>query len=364
MKRRHSLIVLLAASAATAQTSVVVPAEYANVEGNSRFAYPLSYKQCRWQWLGDSSAIARTSAVLRSFAFRLDGDGSTKSAPAKTLRPTVTLYVTSVTPTTMNTNWASNRGNAMGVQVFSGALNVPARTATFPLPVKDFAVDIPFTRPFVLKSSDGDLLIDWVEGQAYEFVRWNVDAVSAWKTTEALYSRVWNDSACKNLGGDSASLSISRRTGVLGQSLDVKYTMSPGTGRRLDVMLSWLGISNRRLGAISLPLDLTGLGMPSCALATDILVTQATTSSPIQWPLPNDNSLAGVVLYTQGLAANAAAGNFVVTDDAYQVLLRSNTPTPGVAQSVFRARDNSQATGFNSPTAYYAAILKFNGSFQ
>ena len=353
---------MLAPSALAQKSSVVVPQRYASVEGSSRSTYPLSYRQVRWQMLVDSSEICSQSATLLSLEFRADGLDSIDGYAAFQLRPTIDLYVTSTSASTMSNTWAANIGSAAKQTVFSGkTLDLPAFTGGRQVP-QDFVLKVPFAKPFVLVRSQGNLLIDWLESQAYVRSSWLADAAIYWKTARPANTKIWESSSCQDAAGNQASISIASSGGSPGQTLDVNFTLSPGQGQNLDLFVNWLGFSNQQYGALKLPFDVTGFaGMSNCSLATDIVMLQAATKSPVSWAIPSDPRLEGLALYTQGMAIDTKAMSLVLTDDAYIAEIQ---PAGGYAkapvQSMFGFKYTGATTGSMS-SAFYAPILRLNG---
>jgi hypothetical protein len=352
----------LLVSVLPSQLKMTIPSWAATLEGNSSSTYPLSYTQVRWDYLADSKALGRSVAQIKGFSFRIDSGSSFSVGTKKTLKPVITFYRVRTSPSTMSKTWTANIGTAKGTVVFNGTLNLPAATPALPSPAK-FSVRIPLKAPFILTVLRDNLLIDWQEKQPYVRTPWSADAAYIAKTPGSITSRIWENRSCFNAGGDQAYLSISRTTGVLGGSMDVRYTMKPAAGHNLDALLNWIGSNNLKWGAIPLPLPLGFLGMPKCVLATDILLTQVGLTSPVKWPIPNNNALVGLTLYTQGMALDTKSSRMVITDNAWAVRLLPNPPGPQPFQSLYRSRYTNQTTGFMS-SGFYAPVIQFDGLFR
>ncbi len=345
-----------------AQLKITVPSWAATLEGNSSATYPLSYTQVRWDYLVDSKALGRSVAQIKGFSFRVDSGSASSLGTKKTLKPVITFYRVQTAPSAMSKTWTQNIGSAKGTVVFNGTLNLPAAAPALPSPAK-FAVRIPLKAPFLVTVLKENLLINWQEKQPYVYQKWSADAAFIARTPGSITSRIWENRSCFNAGGDQAYLSISRTSGVLGGSLDVRYTMKPAAGHNLNAMLNWIGSNNLKWGAIPLPLPLGFLGMPKCVLATDILLTQVGLASPVKWPIPNNNSLVGLTLFTQGMALDTKSSRMVITDNAWAVRLLPNPPGVQLFQSLYRSRYTNQTTGFMS-TGFYAPIVQFDGVFR
>ncbi|PIE24197.1 MAG: hypothetical protein CSA62_05180 [Planctomycetota bacterium] len=356
----------LSASISAQSNSKVFPKGFENQEGVLSSAYPLSFKQCRWQALLEGSELCKTSAVLLSLGFRADISGGFS---ASALRPTIRLYTTALKTSAMGKNWAKNIGTATATTVFTAkALQLPAANTSFPAPTP-FTVTIKFDKPFPYQRSKGNLLIDWVEAQSYAFSRWSIDAHIRWNTPRPSAGKIWENKGCSDAAGNKAALSISSTGGVVGAQLGVKFVLTPASGSTLDTVVNWLGFSNKRYGPAKLPLDVSGLwGMKNCMLATDITALRVIKTSvltpTVQWQIPNNPKFAGVSVYTQGLAMDSKKGTAVLTGRADSAEIAPAAGwQDGPGQSVFRARYTNQAEGFMSPSFYFP-IVKFTGSFN
>ncbi len=357
------LFVSSSPSMARAQTSKVVPSWAAALEGNSSMTYPLSYTACRFQYLVEARAVMTKSAVLQGFAFRLDDGSSLAAGTQKTLQPKVVFYLVSTKAANVSTSWAANIGSAQGTTVFSGKLSLPAASRSFPAP-NPFTAVVPLVKPFVWTAGAGNLLIDWTEGQTYQFVRWSEDGVSYPKSAGSLVTRIWEDKTCSNSRGDQAYILLSRTSNLIGGTIDVRFYLKPASTGNLDLFLGWLGASHRSFGGIPLPLSLAALGLGTCKLATDIQLTGVATTAPLRWSVPNLPALAGKTLFTQGMALDSKSGAFVTTYNAFQLTFVPNPPPAQPYQSVFRSRYAGQTTGYMSPSFYYGPVVQFRGLFR
>jgi len=110
----------------------------------------------------------------------------------------------------------------------------------------------------------------------------------------------------------------------LGKTLTLKLTGA----KAVSPALLLFGLSRKQLGTIPLPLDLTGLGMPTCSLYTDILVpftaaTDASGVAQIGLGIPNDAALAGVHFMDQWVSRDATANSAGwVTSDGAEAIVR------------------------------------------
>jgi hypothetical protein len=117
---------------------------------------------------------------------------------------------------------------------------------------------------------------------------------------------------CTGSLGVPAWSSISNSRPVLGTTLNTEITNVPN-----GLAVLGLGVSNTASGALTLPFDLTVIGMTGCTLLADPLVSQVVSGSPptVTWSLavPNDPALIGFVLFGQAFPLDPAANPFGFT---------------------------------------------------
>jgi hypothetical protein len=351
---RTLVVCLLVAATSAAQQSKVIPAERTSIEGFITHAYPWSYSQVRFQQVIAAPAVASSGAVINAISFRRDA--STALFNAKTWSYRITLHETAVTPATMTKTFASNLGANPGVVVFDGAINFPAPMPAWPTP-NPFTLRVPFTTNFVYTAANGNLLIE-IEGNdpANLFDPWRSDAEIRWTTVRGDVAMA--GTRCTGANNESIDGGASATGIVLGGRIDFAWRTTPAG---LSPAVHWLGTSNQAFGPVPLPLPIAGA--PGCSLATDLIALQASTLSPISWPIPQDQALENAVIYMQGLvvapAANAAG---LVTSEALQVRIGGPTPSSGVMQSVY-LRGPAAADGAISPHAF-SCVLRLEGAFN
>ena len=105
--------------------------------------------------------------------------------------------------------------------------------------------------------------------------------------------------------------------------------------------------------------------MKGCKLATDIAVLQAavysSTSDTVLWQIPNIPQLAGVKVFTQGLAMDSKKGAAVLTYRAYCAEIAPlNGWMTGPGQCVYKSKYTGQLDGAMSPS-FYLPVVQFSG---
>ena len=340
--------------------TVTIPKDTATLEGNSDCTMPFSHPRSRFQWLVNGGQVCVSSGLVQSIQFRLDG-GNT-GGQALTLSPTLTAYSVPVTPSAMGTNWAKNIAGATGKVVFKGTLNVPAVKRTYPLP-NPFTVTIPFSVPYVFLRLRGNLLLDWVCSNGSGGT-WVADGVFISNQTGGGRSTdIWADQACLSPSGDRVTTQVAQQAGAIGQPLSVTMKVIPGQGQ-LDTLVHWVGFSHRAISGIPLPLDLAGMGLSGCRLATDIQAMVIGKAPANSWPVPLDSGLIGQAVFFQGAAIDSRSTNLVVSSNACQVHLGPATPpTEGPVQMVSCTSYTGQADGTITTNGYSAPVILLNGNF-
>lgn len=354
-----SLLLSVATVGAGHAQDVDVPAFSKTIEGNSLFAYPFSFNQCRTQILVEAPAFG-TKRVLQNVSFRHDGGGTTNSFSATTLNPILRVYQVSAASDTMSTTWATNIGTATATVVFNRKLDLPAFSVKYPLP-NPYTITIPFSQPFIRSTPSQNVLLDWQASDAsYTFARYNIDAVTHPDATRtgSMTSRVFRNASCLSARGDKLTMSITRSTGVIGGPLDVNLTATPATGGKLDVSILLLGATNKLLGgSVPLPIAL-GSSFPNCSLAIDPLLSFPAGTIM----LPDDATLAGTQLYFQGVAIDSTTLDVAISQDAWTIRILDKIPARQPYQSIFRSRwttQLNQPTGFKSNGFFYAPTMRF-----
>jgi hypothetical protein len=357
----------LAALPVTAQSLIVVPNGYENLEGTSAARTPLGWSSGRVQYLVDGAQLCQNVAVVTSLQLRLDGGNFNVDAPlAKSFQCTVDAYEVAVTPATMSNDWLSNIGTATPVNVFSGTLDVLAAFRQLPYP-NPWAVEIVLDTPLVYARANGNLMLDiTVTGGSGD--NWPADGFF-FHASEARgeVTRIHDDASCSTTSG-SLSIDVPQvaGNGVVGGSLQVNHTAMPIGSAALDFVLHVLSTQNRATGGQPLPLALGLLGAPTCLLNLDYQIGELvpTSAGSMTWALPNNPVIVGATVFTQALALDTASGGLVPSQDSWQVRIGPAMPADGPAQMVHRSNYTNQTTGSLSPTGYYGLVMGFVGSFQ
>jgi hypothetical protein len=363
---RTTILSLLTGLPLMAQSLVVVPNGYENLEGTSAARTPLGWTSSRIQYLVDGSQLCTQVAVITGLRLRLDGGNFNVDAPVgKSFQASVDAYQVPATPATMVATFASNVLAATPTNVFTGTLVVPAANRILPYP-NPWTVEVVFDAPFAYDRTNGNLLLDLVlTGGTGD--NWPADGFFLNATVPGgEITRIHEDLACSSAAG-SLSLDVPAQNGngVVGGSVLVTHAVSPAGGASLDVVWHVASVDNQQSGGVPLPIALGAFGAPACLMNLDpqVVVPVPAAQGSIAWPLPNSPNVLGVALFVQALAVDSGSGAYVPSRNSWQIRIGDTVPPPGPAQMVHRSNYTGQSTGAISPTGFYGLGVAFEGFF-
>ena len=351
-----------------AQTTVkVVPGMYASLPGPTTCAPPFYYEMVRAQFLYRSGALARTGGVIFSMDFRRDSRvNTTYGSITRDLQ--VDLYVTPVSPASMGTGFAANRGAGKATNLFQGKINLPA--LPFPSnPPAPWSVSFKFPRPFPFVVSKGNLLFEFVcKGPGQSYSPYYLDAEYLSRTPGGRTNLIGMYCVGKNQA--VFKIDPDSRSWILGGNGTVRW--GPGGSQPTSIVV-FLGQRNDRWGPFKLPFDLAPLGGTSsskdpCAVRTNwVLARAAGLNQSVSFgPIPNNPLLAGVTVFLDSIAPVPGANPMgIITGPAFAVTIGSNkTPRPDV-NTMYLQNNLAGTTGRLYSTSYYRGpIARFQGSFN
>jgi hypothetical protein len=243
-------------AALPAQGPRVIPSSLQHQEGNTRSSYPFHFLQSHMQQIWEGQLLTKMpTALILSIGFRRDNTGTMGSYAIQSVtlpKITVSLGYTSKTIQSLSYTFAENETGAQTV-IFSGKLVLPHQSIS--KPVGPWNIIFKAARPFLYQSAQGNLLMD-IKNQG----------------TKQGYSGYWIDAA------ELRSYATYWMRGMSGPMSDKRrYTFSSQSGSKavpggtihlgtqyMSVQPSgifFIGFSETRWGPLSLPFDLTALGM-------------------------------------------------------------------------------------------------------
>ena len=345
----------LLGAAITAQgASFVIPAAQATALGNTVNGFPFSYTQ----YVRFQQAIATSHFPNPTLLFGLALRPTTPPLNVPEVQKQsliVELADSTVAPGSLSGNYPSNAGANMA-RVFDGRINLQRPNRFDPL---EFVVLIPF-RQFYLHTNQNPLLVD-MQPTAFE----NLPCLSGGNGTGfdavRLDPGIWSVAgkhpqqlcATPTSGGQIATMGFvfkffssnvampygkaCRGSNGLLPSIGSNGSASVGNGTfaltlgnlaaQVTQTAFLIGDNDQLLGSLPLPFELGGLGMPDCYLSTNILlaipVPAAAGSATLPLGIPNDPTLSGLRLLTEGAAVDLGANaNSVITTQGATFTIR------------------------------------------
>jgi hypothetical protein len=255
----------------------------------------------RTQHLVEGSAFCSTGAVLTGFSYRVMA--VRPSIPVQTYRQlTLTIGHTAMTPQTMSMTWAANRSGLQTV-VINGTYVLPPMPWTGVIGPWGI-VNFPLAAPFVYQRSMGNLLLDFDIA----------DVPTSSSYTIPLDADTPGGASSRTLGVGGR---LSNSFQVEAQIYNVTR-MHPGGQIEIGALpwgiagLALFGSSITQWGSLRLPLDLTPFGAPGNSLYVSpdlmlLLLPRYGGYTSAILPIPNQQSVVGVVLFIQTMHPDAAA---------------------------------------------------------
>jgi len=344
-----------------AQSTRVVPAANATVEGSGASYHPFGTTAPRVQQVWTGSSITSTAAFIDGFSYRCNAPRRQTIQGRSYPNLTLEFGSTSVTPATMSTTFASNITSTM-TTVFSGAYNLPSQPATKTSP-SPFDIKFSWTQPFVFAGNSGNLLADFKVPGTGRQAGYSVDAfVAGGGSGQA--ARPFGTPG-KFSSPETARLMASNQAMTPGGTLDVmcRPFSKNYTGNLM------FGLSKTTWGAIALPLDLALIGAPANNLyvSMDLVVPFNTAASRngigsrFQVPIPVQTPI-GLVFYAQAYYVDAAANaaGLVTTRGLGLTILKASGGSSVTNQ--LASMDSTSATGrFTFGTVMGGPIVQFAG---
>ncbi|HLU40526.1 MAG TPA: hypothetical protein VK081_14170 [Planctomycetota bacterium] len=314
----HKLVIVAGALAGSlfAQTTQVIPADFATTEAGSSTAWPFGLgSACRIQYLyGAGETGLNAPVTIRSLNLRANGGAA--NVAKNNIDLEISLSTTSVTVGTASTTFANNHGPNLTVAYVRKMTSVQATMATTP---GQYTGPLMLDVPFPYDPAAGNLLIDY-DIASQPAGTWTHDTPF---TTAGTHTAV---------GTSCGGLSASSTGGVLGGSLTL--SMSGGVANNPAVLL---------VGTTVLPTPVPVPGSPGCFLYQDFPVTipmplSATGAASLPLSVPPLSFYRGAVILSQWGAANASLG--IETTQTRQSTLAS-----WVVLRVHNTSSNTSPTG-------------------
>jgi len=294
----HACFFLFSAVSLPAQAQVI-PIGFAKLEGNGALALQQGGPM-RHQVIYASPLLSGIGPkTLGAILFRADAGAPT---PARTYDLTVWMSSLGVPAPekASTTSWTANLGSDVA-QVVKSRVTFPALTASLPTP-EPLAPKVPLARPFYYPGQQNFLIqIDFVPVDNKDPFVWPFDAAVYQTTTWGLTVSTFGK-GCPTTG----TFGVSQVQGTSHDLVNFNYRFTR-SGPTVGGIMT-LGLSDRQLGSIRLPLDLKPLGAPGCFVYHDMLVQLPAGLRGGAHPLltatayvPRDFALQGLRVFAQAL---------------------------------------------------------------
>ncbi len=362
--RRTLLATLILAGALGAQSTVVVPAGFANKEGGSYHWVVGYYQVARLQQIYAKSAMPANSIVIKAFKFRRDG---TSSSTFQAHSYDYDVYMSNRTvdpPSSCGFGWNQNHGPDLTKVIAKKTVSWPAepKPATPPAP---FKILFPLDKPFPYKGKAFVIEFKTVPPSTVKtyYYRWYNDA--QYYPTSAGWG-YYKTVSPKNIGKSC------RPKGASSDPSNYGYYPYPGSpfwfysywriSKAGIPAIIFIGSTDKKWGNINLPFDLTPLGAPGCNVYVDMVLAYASktnSSGRADFKLgaiPLDPTLSGQVFYNQQFAFDPsfnAMGMVSTYGRKYTVGTGFTGAAPGFCFYSYKSSASSSYDPYNDPTAVY-----------
>lgn len=356
MTRTTPLVLVALAACAGAQSSKTIPSTV-GPDGLTYVPYVTAYGAGRLQQVIAGASIANTTAILREIRLRADSPRALRSRTLTNLN--VWIGVAKTTPTTLNANFAANRGTR--TLVFNGRYSLPAQSSG----KKPFNLVWKLTTPYLYSRSSGDLLLEWEAPGQSTPADYFLDAQQQGPTGRG--------GSCTEFGraGQFRVPEVYRtRCEDPGQlAIGGNATLFAGPFTTARPALAIWGFSKTSYGPIRLPFDLGALGAPNnflhvsidLALPMPMRAVRNACEARSSLPIPRDLGLAGQTLYAQAMFRDAATNRFGwVTSAGVSLTLERATP---IEANHVGSRDANAKEGLVGSTPS-AVVMQLVGAFR
>lgn len=350
-------ILALSSSFATAQQQKVVPQGMDFVESSLVYTYPFGRQTGAIQLLYDADQITTQQGLITGMRFRQSQITATQTYPSYQKNYKVTAYTVTQSAATMSADPAINAGAAVPTVVFQGPLTLPAVTMITTYPGA-FAIDIPFSLPYVFDGAQGNLLLvlETDDTTAVPTGSYRIDAVNLRNNQVTGLSASLDSQGC-TAQGLYLTLATDPTSAVVGGA--ITQSIGSSTPGAFPIVFSGLSFSVQQA-------NLAIYGMPNCtswlgpAAFKMLFENVGGGYSPLLWSLPVDPSIEGVALAGQafGLPPNGLLTDSVTSNGSAVRIGSSTFPTVKSNMS-FRSTGN-WAMG---TTGTFIAVVQFEGVF-
>ncbi|MCB9871538.1 MAG: hypothetical protein H6837_16905 [Planctomycetes bacterium] len=332
-------VVGAAPSVVAAQSSLVVPSQYADVEAPNGVFWAVSPFAARRQLLIDERHLLglKGRSIARIVLRRNGGDPDALRSSAVWLELTMSHAPRAADAT--QAAFASNRGGDASV-VFAGDVTLPATPGVAKPPASwagAGAITIRLARPFTYRG--GTLCLETVTGKALRATPnepwWPIDAATQPQSARGAVTTL-GVSCIPGCGPTPAGADAASFVPGATACMWLRGVLPAN-----DYALCCLGASARSWGTIPLPMDLTPFGAAGCWVQVDLLVMSrvALRTLPrtgerlgmLEFELPAVPAIVGLSLFSQWAVETRRNAFGWVTSNGVRATVGALSPASGVS---------------------------------
>ncbi|MFQ5505543.1 MAG: hypothetical protein ACE5F1_12200 [Planctomycetota bacterium] len=302
----------------------VLPGTYDKLWGESNNYFGVGRSNMRYQQIMDGAALGSGALTMNSLQYRQDDRTTGRTGGSQTVQ--VKVGQSDLTPNSIGALFDQNFDSKGSKLVFSGTVNIPNQTGTNK-DLSNFWVYAKFTTPYVwLPLANKDFLIELVNRSSTSVLSFQ-DAASFFPASTRIYnstsatanratSGTRNYGLVMGLGVQGGKGSAIPRISSSGRPIinSTSFSVDLSQAKPSTAAIMTIGASDKKAFGLTLPFDLTPLGMTGCSLlaSMDIMLGGTTDSvgkASTKIPVPNNQALVGSVLFNQYLVVDPGANN-------------------------------------------------------
>ncbi|MFQ5505702.1 MAG: hypothetical protein ACE5F1_13030, partial [Planctomycetota bacterium] len=300
----------------------VLPARNATTWGASNNYFGVGRSNMRYQQIMNGADFGTKSKTLTGLSYRQDDRTPGRGGGSQTVR--ILVGQSNLTFATIGFIFNANFDAKGSKLVFSGTVNLPNQTGLNTNLAK-FWQYAKFTSPYVwVPVVNKDFLIEIVNASTSSVFFFQDAASSPLATTARVYAHSavsTRATAGTRNYGLVMGLNVPGGTGTAIPSISASgrpiinatnFSVDLNLAKASTAAILTLGTSDKKAFGLTLPFNLTPLGMTGCTLLASMEIlrpgaTDATGTAVTKLPVPNNTAFVGRALYSQYLIADRAA---------------------------------------------------------
>ncbi|MFQ5505542.1 MAG: hypothetical protein ACE5F1_12195, partial [Planctomycetota bacterium] len=303
----------------------VMPALYQARWGESNNYYGVGRSNMRYQQIMDGADFGSGAKTMTGLSYRQDDRTTGRTGGTQTVK--VTVGQSDSTFGNIDFNFDKHFDSKGGKVVFTGTVNLPNQTGRNS-DLSNFWQYAKFANPYVwLPLANKDFLVEIINTSASSVLFFQ-DAASNFELAHSAriyaltatatratsgtrnYGLVMGMNVLGGVGSAVPGIGTTGRPIINNTTFSIDLSQAkPTTGVALTI-----GASDKKYLSLTLPFDLTPLGMTGCTLLASIDITKgaatdAKGNAAVKLPIPNDTALVGAKTFHQYLILDPKANS-------------------------------------------------------